>query len=163
VYSVGDKVVHPDRGPGVITGVELRQIVGQAKRYYVIDLLVGGATLFTPVARAEEVGLRPAIDDASWERLFNLLSERPSALPPDFRERQTKVDERLKTNDVFTAAGVIRDMTWHGQVHNLTKRDTELLQRAEELVAGELALVLEIEIKEATERVRTIVAQAEEP
>ena len=160
MYSVGDKVVHPGYGPGVIRDVERRQVIGEAKRYYVIDMQAGGGTLMTPVAGADEVGLRPAISHASLKRLFRSLTQPPRALSEDFRERQTEVEEQLKTGDVFETARVLRDLAWHGQDHGLTKRDTQLMQRAEELVAGEVALVKEIEVKTALDEVQAILSEA---
>jgi CarD family transcriptional regulator len=160
MYSVGDKVVHPGYGPGVIRDVERRQVIGEAKRYYVIDMQAGGGTLMTPVAGADEVGLRPAISHASVKRLYRSLTEPPRSLSEDFRERQTEVEEQLKTGDVFETARVLRDLAWHGQDHGLTKRDMQLMQRAEELVAGEVALVKEIEVKTAQDEVQAILSEA---
>jgi CarD family transcriptional regulator len=160
MYSVGDKVVHPGYGPGIIKDIERRQVIGEAKRYYVIDMQSGGGTLMTPVAKADEVGLRPAISHESMKRLLHSLTEPPRSLSADFKERQTEVEERLKVGDVFTTAQVLLDLAWHGQDHNLTKRDTQLMQRAEELVAGEVALVKEIEVKAAHEQIQAILAEA---
>jgi CarD family transcriptional regulator len=120
----------------------------------------GGGTLMTPVAGADDVGLRPAISNASVERLFQSLTETPRVLSEDFRERQTEVEEQLKVGDVFETARVLRDLTWHGRDHGLTKRDLQLVQRAEELVAGEVALVKGIEVKAAIEQVQAILAEA---
>jgi len=160
MYSVGDKVVHPGYGPGIITDVERRQVIGEAKRYYVIDMQSGGGTLMTPVAKADDVGLRPAVSPASLEELLHSLTETPRILSGDFKERQTEIEERLRIGDVFITAEALRDLAWHGQRHNLTKRDTQLKQRAEELVAGEVALVKEIELKAALEQVQAILAEA---
>lgn len=160
MYSVGDKVVHPGYGPGVITGIERRQMVTEPKRYYVINMLAGGGTLMTPVAKADTVGLRPAIGEKAVKRLLRSLTEEPGTLANDFRERQFQVEELLKEGDVFTTAQVLRDLAWHDQVHGLTKRDLQLMQRAEELLAGEVALVEGIEIKEAVDRVHDIVTEA---
>jgi CarD family transcriptional regulator len=160
MYSVGDKVVHPGYGPGVITSIERRQVIGEAKRYYVIDMLAGGGTLMTPVAQADQVGLRLAIGGRTVKRLLKSLTKKPGPLSSDFRERQTAVEERLKGSDVFATAEVVRDLAWYGQVHGLTKRDAQLMQRAEELLGGELALVQEIDLKEAIEEVQTILAEA---
>jgi len=162
MYAVGDKVIHPGYGPGIIRGVERHQVVGEEKRYYIIDLLTGGTRLMTPVAQAEKIGLRPAISDEAVQQLLALLGRAPDALPGDFRERQAGIDERLKEGDVFAAAMVARDMTWFGRWHGLTRRDTQLLQRAEELVAGELALIQGIDIKEAIGQMQAIVAGAME-
>jgi CarD family transcriptional regulator len=159
MYSVGDKVVHPGYGPGVIRDIERRQVIGEAKRYYVIDMQSGGGTLMTPVANADDVGLRPAISSTSLERLLNSLKDAPHALSEDFKERQTEVEERLKTGDVFDTAQVLLDLACHGQDHNLTKRDMQLMQRAGELVAGEVALVKEIDVKAAHEQIQAILAE----
>jgi CarD family transcriptional regulator len=160
MFSVGDKVVHPGYGPGVIKGIERRQVIGEEKRYYVIDILTGGTTLMTPVAQAENVGLRPALSDAQVKRLLRALKEPPNSLSFDFRERQTIIEERLKETDVFVTAEVLRDMTWYGQSRGLTKRDTQLLQRAEDLIAGELALIWDVEVSEATEQVQAVLTEA---
>lgn len=160
MYSVGDKVVHPGYGPGIIKGIERRQVIGEAKDYYIIDILTGDATLMTPVAQAANVGLRPAISDSSVERLFQLLSEVPTELSGDFRERQEEVDERLREGDIFVTASVLRDMAWYSQGSDLTKRDAQLMQRAEELVAGELALVQGIDMQAAVEHLRDFMAKA---
>ncbi len=160
MYSVGDKVVHPGYGPGVITGVEHRQVIGEAKDYYVIDMLSGGTTLMTPVAQADKVGLRLAITDAAIQRIFQILTEAPRTLSDDFRVRQADVDELLRNGDIFVAAEVVRDLTWSGQVRGLTKRDAQLLQRAEELIASELALVRGRDIKEETDNVRAFLREA---
>jgi CarD family transcriptional regulator len=159
-YSVGDKVVHPGYGPGIITSIERREVFGEAKRYYVIDMLTEGGTLMTPVKRADEVGLRPAIDDKAVKRLLKLLTKAPGTLSSDFRERQTEVEERLKDGDIYVIAEVVRDLTWRGRLSGLTKRDTQLMQRAEQLLAGELALVREIAVKEALEQIQAVLAEA---
>jgi CarD family transcriptional regulator len=160
MYSVGDKVVHPGYGPGVIKGIERRQVIGEEKDYYIIEILTGDATLMTPVAQADRVGLRPAMGDASIKRLLELLSEAPDTLSEDFRERQLDIDERLKEGDVFVTAGVMRDMMWYSHFNDLTKRDVQLMQRAEEMVAGELALARGIEVKEALENMQAILQEA---
>ncbi len=160
MFAVGDKVVHPNYGPGVIVAIERRQALQQEKRYYVIDMLAGGGTLMTPVRQADKVGLRLAMNGASIQQILEALTAAPRALPADFRERQTVIQERLKEGNVFEAADVIRDLAWHDEIHGLTKRDAQLKQRAEELLASELALVKGIEIKTALEEVQHIVTES---
>jgi CarD family transcriptional regulator len=166
MYSAGDKVVHPGYGPGVIRGIERRELLGEEKEYYLIEMLGAGGTLLTPVANADEIGLRPAIDDETVKSLLRLLADEPSELSNDFRERQVDVEERLKEGDIFVSAAVIRDLAWYEKGQGLTKRDAQLMQRAEELVAGELALVEEIDLKDALLQLQTtmeeVVSQEEE-
>jgi CarD family transcriptional regulator len=135
-------------------------MLGEAKQYYVIDMLTSGGTLMTPVAQADEIGLRPAISQSAAKKLLRSLAEDPGALPDDFRERQFDVEERLKEGDIHASVGVIRDLAWYGKAKSLTKRDAQLKQRAEELVAGELALIKGIELKEAVTEVQAVMEAA---
>jgi len=159
MYSIGDKVVHPGYGPGVITAIERKQVIGEAKRYYVIAMMASSGTLMTPVKQADKVGLRPAISDSSVDGLLRSLSKAPNSLPTDFRERQDQIEERLKDRNIYETAALIRDLAWYDQVHGLTKRDGQYRQQAEELLAAELALVEGIEVKAALEQVQTTVAE----
>ncbi len=160
MFSAGDKIVHPGYGPGVIRCIERRQILEEEKQYYIIDMMTGGGTLMTPVTKANEIGLRSAISRAKAMALLQMLKEDPRPLPGDFKERQTGVQERLNEGDIFTSARVIRDLAWHGQKRGLTKRDQQLKEKAEELVAGELALVKGIQLKEALEQVEAVLVAA---
>jgi CarD family transcriptional regulator len=159
MYSVGDKVVHPGYGPGIITGVERRQVVGDPKDYYVIQMLAEGGTLMTPVARADELGLRRALDRQALDHLLELMHTPPATLSSDFRERQANIEERLKGADLEAAVEVMRDLVWHDEVHRLTERDSKLLQRAEVLLAGEMALIEDIDIDQARSRLQARMAK----
>jgi RNA polymerase-interacting CarD/CdnL/TRCF family regulator len=78
----------------------------------------------------------------------------------DFRERQTEVEEQLRIGDVFNSTRVLRDLVWHGHDHGLTKRDMQLVQRAEELVGGEVALVRDLDVKAAIDEIQAVLAEA---
>ena len=120
----------------------------------------------TPVARAGELGLRRALDRPALDHLLKRMHTPPATLSSDFRERQANIEERLKGADLEAAVEVMRDLVWHDELHRLTERDSKLLQRAEVLLAGEIALVDGIDIDEARTRLHArmaeIVAEGEE-
>jgi RNA polymerase-interacting CarD/CdnL/TRCF family regulator len=49
---------------------------------------------------------------------------------------------------------VIRDLAWHDELHRLTERDNKLMQRAEILLAGEIALIEDIDVDQARSRLQ---------
>jgi CarD family transcriptional regulator len=140
-FSVGDKVVHPRHGPGRIAGVERREFMDGPKRYYVIDIPGQGLTVHTPVGRADEVGVRPAISQSRVPRVLSMLGGRPHPLPEDYRERQEQVWAQLSTSRVMQLARVVRDFTWHRARAHLTKVDADYLKQGRDLLAAEMALV----------------------
>ena len=140
-YSVGDKVVHPHHGPGWIAGIERREILDGLKRYYVIEIPDQGLTLYMPVGKADEAGMRLAMSQSRFPRVLSMLRGRPHQLPEDYRERQEQICAQLETGRVMQLARVVRDLTWHRHRAHLTKRDSDYLKQGRALLAAEMALV----------------------
>ena len=140
-FSVGDKVVHPQYGPGQIAGVVWRELVDGARCYYVIDIPGEALTLHVPVLKAEELGMRPAMPLSMLRQVLSTLRSKPCRLPDDAKERQGQVGADIRTGEVLPLARVVRDLTWHRQRAHLTKRDSDLLKQGEQRLAAEMALV----------------------
>jgi CarD family transcriptional regulator len=140
-FSVGDKVVHPHHGPGWIASIERRELFDGSKRYYVIEIPGRGLTLYMPVRKADEVGMRPAMSQARLLRVLSMLRGRPHPLPEGYRERQEQIGARIKTGRVIQLARVIRDLTWRREQGHLTRIDSDYLRQGRELLAAEMALV----------------------
>jgi CarD family transcriptional regulator len=140
-FSVGDKVVHPRHGPGSIAGIESRELLDGTKRYYVIEMPGQGLTVYMPVRRADEGGMRLAMSQSRLPWVLSMLRSRPRPLPEDYKERQEQICAQLKTGGVMQLARVVRDLTWHRERAHLTKRDSDYLKQGSDLLAAEMALV----------------------
>jgi CarD family transcriptional regulator len=140
-FSVGDKVVHPHHGPGRIAGVERRELMDVAKRYYVIEMPDRALTVHVPVRSAGETGMRPAMPRSRLLQVLRTLRGRPRRLPADYRERQEEIWDKLKTRRVMQLARVVRDLTWHRERAHLTRKDSDYLKQGQQLLAAEMALV----------------------
>ena len=164
-FSVGDKVVHPHHGPGWIAGIERRELLDGAKRYYVIEIPGQGLTVHLPEARADEVGVRLAMSQSRLPRLLSMLRARPHLLPKDYKERQAQISAQLKTGRVMQLARVVRDLSWHRKLAHLTKTDTDYLKQGRDLLAAEMALVSGDAVSDASKLIEAtlIAAMASTP
>lgn len=154
-FAIGDPVVHPYHGPGKITGIEHRDLSEGLEHYYVIEIPTQGLTIHIPVHRMALIGVRPAMAHAQLDRMLETLHGRPRELPPDYKERQELVSEKLKTGRPIQVAEVVRDLTWHEQCAHLTKKDSEYLDRGRRLLAAEVALVSDVEVAEANRMIES--------
>ncbi len=157
-FSVGDKVVHPHRGPGRIVDVVRQEFLEEEKRYYVIDMPASSMTVRIPVRRVEEVGLRPAMSREKIARVLDTLHGRPRRLPADYKERQEQVRETIQAARPIAMAETVRDLTWHGRSEHLTKTDSELLKLLQDFLAEEMALASDTEVTETNERIEQAMA-----
>lgn len=159
-FAVGDKVVHPYHGPGVITNVEQKEFVEGQERYYVIEIPDQGLTLHIPQHRMGITGVRAAVTDKRLRQVLDILHSKPDQLPDDHKERQEQVWEKLKANEPDQVAETVRNLMWHQHQAHLTKKDTEYLDRARKMLAAEMALVDGCEASEANRTIETIMAEA---
>ena len=78
MFSVGDKVIHPAYGAGVIAEINEKQVGEQQCTYYIIELLTQPGTLMVPVDRAEVLGLRLPVEEP--KEVLTMLTSQPTML-----------------------------------------------------------------------------------
>ncbi len=140
-FSVGDKVVHPRYGPGAITSIDRKELMDGPKNYYVIQMAGSGLTVQIPVGRADEAGLRFAMARSRLPQVLIILQRTPHLLPQDYKQRQARIGDQLRTGRASQLAMAVRDLTWHRKLAHLTKTDTDNLRQGSDLLAAEMALV----------------------
>ncbi|MEA3459733.1 MAG: CarD family transcriptional regulator [Chloroflexota bacterium] len=153
-FEIGNKVVHPYHGAGTIVGIKREKFPEESKQYYIIDLIAYDITLLIPVDSADEIGLRHACKATAVPHIMDILRASPDRLPDDYRERQALVKEKMEGGDAESMAEVVCALAWHRQENKLTKVDARLYERALTFLAGELALIKGITLKEAKRRLR---------
>jgi len=156
-FKVGDVVVHCVRGAGEVVGVEERQWRGSSEMYYRIQLLCSpNSRVLIPASAAEEIGLRHAIPQSKLERVWRVLLADPRTLPTDHRERYALLAAKLNARDVLQVAEVVRDVAWRRWYKgHLTMRDTQMYDDGMMRLAGEIAVVQQIELTDAETEIRT--------
>lgn len=162
MYEVGDKVVHPAHGAGVISAVEEKDVHDDFSRYYVIDLAAQEMRLMVPVRMAEEIGLRPVANAKETDEVFQILGSEAEALPDGFKERQAAIGSRLKEGDPESLARVVRDMAARSREKQYSPTEARLYDQARNMLSGEMALSLDEDVDATLERIDEVVVAAAE-
>lgn len=148
-FHVGDKIVHPAHGAGVIAAVESNDVLDEFTRYYVIDLAAQDMKLKVPVRMAEEIGLRAVAGAKRSKKILKLLGARAEDLPDDFKKRQAHLTARLREGDAENLAAVVRDMAHRSLTKTYSPTEARLYEQARSMLAGELALAQGLEVEAA--------------
>lgn len=139
-FKIGEKVVYPNHGIGIIEEISTREMGAGPSRFYLLRLTATDSVVMVPVANAEEVGLRPPIKSKECERLLGLLEENFAAPPSDWKDRYKEFLEKMRTGDIYTVAEVLKTLTYLSNRKPLSFREKRMLERARFLVVSELAL-----------------------
>ncbi|MEA4891587.1 MAG: CarD family transcriptional regulator [Peptococcaceae bacterium] len=145
MFLVGDKIVYPMHGAGVIEAIERRNILGKSREYYVLRMPIGEMRVLVPVGAVPEAGLRPIVSKEVVAEVFSLLSEEPSEEQENWNRRYRTNMEKMKSGDIFDLAEVVRNMTRRDQLRGLSTTEKKLLDNARQLLVSELVLVEDLD------------------
>ena len=162
MFEVGDKVVHPTRGAGIIAAIEQKEMLDDFNRYYVIDLAAEDMRLMVPVRMAEGIGLRKIAPVRDADTILRVLCSAAVPLPDDFKARQAHLQERLKEGDAESLAMVVRDMAARSFIKTYSPTESRLYEQARTMLSGELALARDTDVEAALNLIDETVAPAED-
>ena len=77
MLQVGDKVVYPMHGAGVIAGIENCEVLGGGKSYYVLQMPLGNMKVMIPTDNVDNIGLRDVISSSQVDEVRNVLEDKP--------------------------------------------------------------------------------------
>lgn len=154
MFQVGEKAVYPAHGVGEILAIETREIMGKKMEVYVMCILDREMTIIVPVAKSEEVGLRPLIDDREVNEVFTVLRQRKRVHDSQtWNRRFREYSEKIRTGSAVEIAKVLRDLYLLRGGKTLSYGEKRMLNTAMELLSRELAVVKGQKASQAEEQI----------
>ncbi len=160
MYKVGDKIMYPMHGAGVIQAIEEKEVLGNKQKYYVIHISVSDLRVMIPVEKASDFGLRPAADLTELE---DLLSNSQEELDTSFNwnQRYRIYMDKMKTGDIREEAEVFRDLASRSKNKSLNFAEKGVLNQAKQILISELVLVKEITENQAAELLDRLISDGD--
>jgi CarD family transcriptional regulator len=140
-FQVGDKVIYPNHGLGVVQRIETKTIMGTTCGFYQLRMASNDTTVLVPVENADSVGLRKAVGNQEIDRLFLLLSDGKIDTGQNWKGRFKDNSDRMRTGSLFDVVEVLKSLTYLSKSKNLSFREKRMLDRAKFLVVSEVAEV----------------------
>ena len=140
-FEIGDKVIYPNHGLGVIERIETKTIMGTTCGFYQLRM-ANETTVFVPVDNVDGVGLRRAISDEEVERLFGLLGDGKIDSHQNWKGRFKDNSDRMRTGSIYDVVEVLKSLTFLSKSKSLSFREKRMLDRAKFLVVSEISEVL---------------------
>jgi CarD family transcriptional regulator len=158
-FQIGDKVIYPNHGLGVVQGIETKTILGTTCGFYHLRMVANETTVLVPVDNVDGVGLRRAITDEEVERLFSLLGDGKIDSHQNWKGRFKDNSDRMRTGSIYDVVEVLKSLTFLAKSKSLSFREKRMLDRAKFLVVSEMTEVLgektpevEVKVEQALER-----------
>jgi CarD family transcriptional regulator len=149
MFSIGEYVVHPMHGAGIIDNIVQEKVAGIIKDYYVFKMPMSGLVLKIPVANSQMIGIRSVISYDDAESLLNTIPTMSVEINSNWNKRYQENLMRLKSGDLFEVARVVKMLMLRDAQRGLSTGERKMLYNARQIMVSELALAENCEYPEA--------------
>jgi len=140
-FQVGDKIVYPNQGVGIVEQISSRNLTGQAETYYWLRLQSSGLRVMVPMTNVEAVGLRRVAKTREVEIVLHYLNNGSCAAMQDWKGRFKENSEKMRTGSLQQVAEVFKSLLVLSQGKPLSFREKRMLERSWQLLVDEIAIV----------------------
>lgn len=152
-FQVGDKVVYPSQGAGVVAEKTTREVLGETREYLKVNFVRGDMSVLVPLEKGRDVGLRHTIGNDELDQLAETIRKADLSLPNQWPPRHRAEQEILATNDAYDLARLIGVLFQRDQERGLADTERDIFENARSLLASEWAVVADIPHQQAQETI----------
>lgn len=139
-FSIGDKVVYPNHGVGVIEQISSRTIGSQIERFYLLKIKASSLKVMVPFQNVGSVGLRRVVRNGEVQRILDFLTDGKCENHTDWKYRFKENSDKMRTGSLIDVAEVLKGLLLLAQGKPLSFREKKMLERARYLLVSELAM-----------------------
>jgi CarD family transcriptional regulator len=140
-FQVGQKVIYPNHGIGVVESIQTRPVPGGKISLYQLRILANDSRVWVPQQNAGGVGLRGVITASDARKIFNMLGDGTIDQQSNWKGRFKENSDKMRTGSLYEVAMVLKGLTHLSRKKSLSFREKRMLDRAKFLLISELAEV----------------------
>ena len=159
-FKIGDKVVYPNHGLGVIEQIEKREIGDRLEEFLRLRIVGNDSTVMVPRGNTANVGLRPIVSRKEIESVFDVLKDTRIKVFDDWKGRFQENSDKMRTGSITEVAMVFKSLTHLSLQKNLSYRERRMLDRARYLIVSEIAEVERMKTEDVEVKIDRAVATA---
>jgi CarD family transcriptional regulator, regulator of rRNA transcription len=158
-FHIGDKVVYPNHGVGIIEQISSRSVGSTVEKFYLLHIKASSLKVMVPCQNAGSVGLRRVVRNGEIQKVLDVLSISEGNGNGDWKDRFKENSDRMRTGSLLEVAGVLKSLIALHQAKPLSFREKKMLERARYLLVSELAMARNCEESKVEELLTVALAK----
>ena len=159
LFNVGDKVVYPMHGAGIIEAIEEKEILGEIKKYYIMRIPIGDMKVMIPMNNVGDIGLREVVNDQAIEEVIGILKDDRTDMSTNWNRRYRANLDKIRSGDIYEIADVVRNLMLRDQEKGLSTGERKMLDNAKQILISEMVLAKELKQEEAFALLDNIISE----
>ncbi|MBL4933778.1 CarD family transcriptional regulator [Clostridium paridis] len=143
MFQIGDRVIYPMQGAGIIQGIEDKEVSGTPEKYFIINILSNKMQVMVPLSKAPNTGIRLVSDENMLKDvLINFKTKKLfTSQELSYRERYHINMAKVKTGKIMEGSEVVHDLMLLGENKPLNSSEKQLLLTAKKILISEISII----------------------
>jgi len=159
VFNIGDKIVYPMHGAGVIESIEEKEVLGEKKKYYIMCIPIDDMKVMIPIDLINDFGIRSIIGYNEFKETINVFKKINYNIMENWGKRYRENMGKLRKGDICGIAEVVKDLMFRDAKKGLSPGERKILDNAEQILYSELMLVTGQSLNEIQKIIKDAVSE----
>jgi CarD family transcriptional regulator len=159
MFKIGDKVIYPNQGLGIIEDIQEENYFGQDFRIYHVRLISNDTLVLVPSSNAKEIGIRRPISEKSIQKLYDFIRDAGVDVTMNWKGRYKEHVDLMKSGMIQDMALVLKSLYYLQLIKPLSFREKKMMEKAKNLIVSEISEVSSISSEEIEERVFNLLSR----
>ena len=151
LFVIGDYIVHPMHGAGVIENIVSRRISGDERDYYVLKLPVGDMVVMVPVDGCESIGVRPVVG------ILDAFPDIEVSMTQNWNKRYRENMEKIKSGNLLEVGEVVKGLMCRDLERGLSTGERKMLHSAKQILISELVIALDTDYEHVEQKLSSAI------
>lgn len=141
MFGIGDKIVYPAYGAGVIETIEEKEVLGEKKKYYILRIPIDDMRVMIPMDNINGFGIRSVISYNEFENIMNVFKQYKANISDGWGKRYRYNTEKIRSGNIYNIAEVVKDLWVREEKKGLSPGERKILDNAMQIMFSELIVV----------------------
>lgn len=148
MFHIGDRIVYPMHGAGIVSAVEEKAILGEKQSCYILRIVYSNMDVMIPVKSAQKIGMRKIAKPEDVDRLFSYIKGYTYDATDSWNKRYRENLDKIRSGDMKQIAEVLKYLMCREEKKPLSSGEKKMLQQAKQILYSEIVLVKNISQEE---------------
>ncbi|HEY7535644.1 MAG TPA: CarD family transcriptional regulator [Thermodesulfobacteriota bacterium] len=164
MFKIGDLAVYPVYGVVIVKGIEVKEICGTKKTFYIFKAIDSDVTVMVPTDNTQTVGLRPIIPKTEIPKIYQILKNRKKTNNScnghkSWNKRYREYAEKLKSGNIVDVAEVLKDIYLLQNEKELSFGERRIMNAARTLLIKEISIARNLEEESIAGEVQKLLSE----
>ena len=141
LFQIGENIIYPMHGAGIIKAVEEKEFSGKIQQYYVIKMSISKTQIMIPTDKILSSSIRRVTDIIELKSILHIFQHGESDRLLPWKQRYKVNTDKVKTGKIQECAEVVRDLMRMKKEKALNTSEKEMLAHAHKFLINELGLI----------------------